>query len=113
MLVEEGDNTPLPLTTARLLLPAYRLRLFREQGASLRLAYGRSDLAPPRYDLALLAPQLLGVAVTEVAAGGEEPSRAGATTAALVSPRLFWGVLVAAVLVLLAMIARLLKKNAS
>ena len=111
VLVEEGDNTPLPLTTARLLLPAYRLRLFREQGAALRLAYGRADLAPPRYDLALLAPQLLGVAVTEVAAGGEEPSRADASTVTLLSPRIFWGVLGAAVLVLLVMVARLLKKE--
>jgi Protein of unknown function (DUF3999) len=111
VLVEEGDNTPLPLTSARLLLPAYRLRLFRESGAALRLAYGRPDLAPPRYDLALLAPQLLGVAVTEVAAGGEEASRADSTTVALLSPRLFWGVLGVAVLVLLAMIARLLKRE--
>jgi len=110
VLVEEGDNTPLPLTTARLLLPAYRLRLFRERDAALRLAYGRTDLAPPRYDLALLAPQLLGVAVTEVAAGAEEPSRPDAAAATLVSSRVFWGVLGAAVLVLLVMIARLLKK---
>ena len=113
VLVEEGDNTPLPLTTARLLLPAYRLRLFREQGAALRLAYGRADLAPPRYDLALLAPQLLGVAVTDVAAANEEPSRADASTAALVSPRVFWAVLGAAVLVLIAMIVRLLRKEGS
>jgi hypothetical protein len=111
VLVEEGDNTPLPLATARLLLPAYRLRLFRAPDAALRLAYGRADLAPPRYDLALLAPQLLGVAVTEVAAGAEEPSRSDATTAALVSPRVFWGVLAVAVLVLIVMIARLLKKQ--
>jgi hypothetical protein len=110
VLVEEGDNTPLPLTTARLLLPAYRLRLFRAPGAVLRLAYGRADLAPPRYDLALLAPQLLGVAVTEVAAGAEEPSASQAVTVVLVSPIVFWGVLGAAVLVLVVMIARLLKK---
>ena len=111
VIVEEGDNTPLPLTTARVLLPAYRLRLFREQGAALRLAYGRADLAAPRYDLALLAPQLLGAAVTEVAAGAEEAARPDATTVPLVSPRLFWGVLGAAVLVLTAMIVRLLKKE--
>ena len=112
VIVEEGDNTPLPLTTARVLLPAYRLRFFREQGAALRLAYGRTDLTPPRYDLALLAPQLLGVAVTEITAGNEEGPRSDATSAALVSPRLFWGVLGVAVLVLSAMIVRLLKKEA-
>ena len=44
VIVEEGDNSPLPLVSARLLLPAYRLRLFRERGALLRLAYGRDDL---------------------------------------------------------------------
>jgi hypothetical protein len=111
VIVEEGDNSPLPLTAARILLPAYRLRLFREQGAALRLAYGRADLAPPRYDLALLAPQLLGVAVTEIAAGGEPLPRSTATSTALLSPRLFWAVLAVAVLVLLAMIVRLLKKE--
>ncbi len=111
VIIEEGDNTPLPITAARVLLPAYRLRLFREQGAALRLVYGRSDLAPPRYDLALLAPQLLGVAVTEIAADGEGPGSADTTTAALVSPRLFWSVLAVAVLVLVVLIVRLLKKE--
>src|SRR5439155_3396270 len=48
-IVEEGDNSPLPIGSARMLLPAYRLRLYRDRGASLRLAYGRADLAPPRY----------------------------------------------------------------
>ena len=111
VLVEEGDNAPLPLTAARALLPAYRLRLFRERGAALRLAYGRRDLAPPRYDLALLGPQVLGVAAVEIAAAGEQPPRSAASTAALVSPRLFWAILVAAVVVLLALVARLLKKE--
>ena len=111
MIVEDGDNTPLPITDARVLLPAYRLRLFREGGAMLRLAYRRADLAPPRYDLALLGPQLLGVAATEIAAGAEERQRSTGTTAVLVSAPLFWAVLAAAVLVLMAMIVRLLKKD--
>ncbi len=111
LIVEEGDNTPLPLEPPRVLLPAYRLRFFRERGAALRLAYGRSDLAPPRYDLALLAPQVLGVAATEIAAGEEQPARGAAATAALVSPRLFWAVLAVAVVALLALIVRLAKKE--
>ena len=48
VIVDEGDNSPLPITSARLLLPAYRLRLFRERDAALRLAYGRDDLSPPQ-----------------------------------------------------------------
>jgi hypothetical protein len=111
LIVEEGDNTPLPIAAARVLLPAYRLRFFREQGAALRLAYGRTDLAPPRYDLALLAPQLLGAAVTEIAADGEGTQSAGTATAPLVSSRMFWAFLAVAVLVLVGLIVRLLKKE--
>jgi hypothetical protein len=107
--IEEGDNSPLPLDSARVLLPAYRLRLFREGDAALRLAYGRDDLSPPEYDLALLAPQLLGAAATEVVPGAEQ-SPGPASPAVLVSPRLFWGVLVVAVLVLLMLVARLVRK---
>jgi hypothetical protein len=111
LMVEEGDNTPLPITAARILLPAYRLRFFREGGALLRLAYGRRDLTPPRYDLALLAPQVLGVAATEIEAAREQPSRSATSTAAFVSPRLFWVALVIAVVALFGLIARLLTKE--
>jgi hypothetical protein len=108
--IEEGDNSPLPLDSARLLLPAYRLRLFRERDAALQLAYGRDDLSPPEYDLALLAPQLLGVAATEVVPGAEQAAGPSSPTV-LMSPRLFWGVLVVAVLVLLGLVVRLVRKS--
>ena len=112
LIVEEGDNRGLPIDGARLLLPAYRLRLFREQGQSLRLAYGRSDIAPPSYDLALLAPRVFGVTAVDVSAGPEREERPGGA-AALVSPRLFWGILVGAVIVLLGLIVRLVRKPAA
>jgi hypothetical protein len=108
--VEEGDNSPLPLAPARLLLPSYRLRLFRERDAALRLAYGRDDLSPPQYDLALIAPQLTGVAATEVMAGPEETA-APQSPSMLMSPMMFWGVLIVAVLVLLTLVVRLLRKS--
>ncbi len=60
LVVDEGDNAPLPLTKARLLLPSYRLRFFHAGGTPLRLVYGRDDLQPPQYDLALLAPRVMG-----------------------------------------------------
>ena len=111
-IVDEGDNSALPITAARLLLPAFRLRFYRERDASLRLAYGRSDLAPPRYDLALLAPQLLGVTATELSAAAEESGSAAvaSTATAKLSGRIFWFVLAASVVVILALIARLLAK---
>ena len=34
---------------------------------ALRVAYGRADLEPPYYDLALLGPQVLGAPAAEVA----------------------------------------------
>jgi hypothetical protein len=112
LIVEEGDNTPLPIVGARMLLPAYRMRLFRERGQSLRLVYGRTDLAAPSYDLALLAPRVFGVSAMEVSPGPEREERAGGA-AALVSPWLFWGILITAVIVLLGLIARLVRKPAA
>ena len=72
LVISEGDNSRLPITTARLLLPSYRIRLFRDDRAALRMVYGRSDLGPPSYDLAILAPQVLGVSAREVRPGAEE-----------------------------------------
>jgi hypothetical protein len=111
LVVEEGDNPALPIVSARLLLPAYRMRLFRESGQPLRLAYGHSDLAAPSYDLALLAPRVFGVSASEVAPG---PEREEPRSVAIgVSPRVFWGILAAAVIVLLGLIVRLVRKPAS
>jgi hypothetical protein len=75
----------------------------------LRLVYGRDDLSPPQYDLALLATQLTGAAATEVTAG-PEPARVAESEQVLMSPQVFWGVLIVAVLVLLALVVRLMRK---
>jgi hypothetical protein len=111
LIVEEGDNSQLPITGVRLLLPSYRLRFFRDRASQLRLAYGRPDLSPPAYDLALLAPQVLGVTAVEILASGEPTSESANSTAAVVSPRFFWVTLILAVVVLLVLIARLLTKE--
>jgi hypothetical protein len=111
LIIDEGDNSPLQITSARVLLPSYQLRFFRAEGTPLRLAYGRRDLAAPTYDLALLAPQVLGVTATEIAASSEQASQEATATAAIVSPRFFWATLVIAVAVLLGLIARLVTKE--
>ncbi|MGH9313786.1 MAG: hypothetical protein ACRD1S_11400 [Vicinamibacterales bacterium] len=112
LVVDEGDNSPLPLTQARYLLPSYRLRFYRPAGTDLRLVYGRSDLTPPQYDLALLAPVVMGAEAQEIAAGNESTATAAATAAAgLVSPRMFWGFLGLAVLVLIALLVRLVRQS--
>ncbi len=104
--VEEGDNSPLPLAGARLLLPSWQLRFFGT-GQALRLLYGDSRLAPPRYDLALLAPRLVGVEGSELALPEEQ--RLSAAVEAVRSGMWFWLGLAGAVLVLLALLVRLLR----
>ena len=105
-MVDEGDNAPLPITAARLLLPSYRLRFYL--GGSLRLVYGRDDLQPPQYDLALLAPRVMGARATEIVAA---PAAAAAAAArpSFAAPQTFWIVLTGAVLVLLALIVKLIR----
>jgi hypothetical protein len=107
LTVNEGDNSALPITAVRLLLPSYRLRFYRPAGATLRLAYGRSDLGAPQYDLALLAPQVMGAEAREVTPRPETAS--GPRASFIITPWAFWVFLSVAALVLLAVIARLVR----
>jgi len=109
LLVDEGDNSALPITAVRLLLPSYRLRFYRPARSSLSLVYGRSDLLAPRYDLALVSNDLLTAAATEVTPLGERPKPARRS---LISPLQFWVFLSIAVATLLALIVRLATRRA-
>lgn len=109
LVVDEGDNAALPLLDPRLLLPSYRLRFFRAARMPLTLLYGRSDLGTPRYDLALLAPRLMGAPAEDIVPGPErETSGVTGVTPTIV----FWCALTLAVLVLIVLIARLLRPGA-
>lgn len=108
VVVDEGDNSRLPIEAARLLVPAYRLRFFRETDEPLSLLYGNGAAAAPRYDLALLAPRLVGAAAHEVWPAPENAS-SGPPARLVTASKVFWGALIAAVLVLLAILGRLLR----
>jgi hypothetical protein len=104
-VVDEGDNSRLPIAAPTLLLPTYRLRFYRDRAdEALTLLYGRPGLGAPTYDIALLAPELVGAAAVEVAPGGESAAAAGRIPHAV-----FWAVLGVAVLAMIGLIARLLK----
>ena len=107
IVVDEGDNRPLAITGARLLLPSWRVRFFGPP-APLTLLYGHDALSSPRYDLALLAPQVMGAEARDVEAAAEAAG-ASAPSSALspLTPRMFWMGLSLAVLVLLAVIGKL------
>ncbi len=110
LVVDDGDNGSLPIGAVRLLLPSYRLRFYRPAGAAgLTLVYGRDDIAPPRYDIALLAPQVMGAVAADVTPGAET-GRGTTPLVPLVSPRLFWVLLVLAAVVLVGIIVRLVRK---
>lgn len=111
LAIDDGDNAPLPLRTAKLLLPGTALR-FHHPGAPLFLLYGNGRAQPPRYDLTLLAGQLSREPARVLTmppavkggrgAQGEAPAR-----------KMFWvGIAVAAV-VLVLMLVRLLSPDAT
>ncbi|MEP7002872.1 MAG: DUF3999 family protein, partial [bacterium] len=108
VLINDGDNQKLPLTSASLLLPSYRLRFYREPDAKLRLLYGRADISAPRYDMQLIAPRLLEAAAQEVTA---EPEHGSAQTLGRTPKLVFWAALGLVVVVLLFLIARLVRNS--
>jgi Protein of unknown function (DUF3999) len=108
LLVDEGDNAPLPIESVRLLLPGYQIRFLRTDTVPLTLFYGDPTVSAPRYDLALLTPYLVDAPAGEIAPGPER-ERTPATSAARLPSWGFWAILVAAVLVLLVLIVRLLR----
>jgi hypothetical protein len=107
VVVDEGDNRPLAITGARLLLPAWRLRFYRPD-RRLHLLYGREDLDPPRYDLALLAPQVMGGPASDLTLDPEDAGTAGEVQGGLPAG-LFWAGLGLAVVILLGVILRLVR----
>jgi len=124
VVIDEGDNRPLAVTRAQLLLPSWRIRFFSpaqrgsesrgggESQSSLSLLYGHDQMPPPRYDLGLLATAVMGAEAREVEAAPESGA-ARSDSPVLVTPRMFWIGLGAAVVVLLAVIAKLVGSSAA
>jgi hypothetical protein len=106
LVVDEGDNQALPIATPTIVLRTYRLRFMRESPDEMWLVYGKPGLTAPQYDLALLDARLPLSEAHEVTAAAERPASGheadGGSRAA------FWAVLIAAVLALLVIVARLL-----
>lgn len=103
--IDEGDNAPLPLVSAELLIPSYALR-FISPGSPLTLLYGNPSAAPPRYDLALLAPRLFGQSSRDVTLASMPPADGPSATSR--ERKIFWIVIAAAAVVLLLTLTRLL-----
>jgi hypothetical protein len=109
LAVDDGDNEALPILRPRLLLPTYRLRFVRANETPLSLAYGAHDVSTPRYDIALLAPRLLGASAREIVPAPEKASVAAAANEPVTERGVFWGALALAVVGLLVVLVRLLR----
>ncbi|MBD3852271.1 MAG: DUF3999 family protein [Acidobacteria bacterium] len=110
LIVDEGDNSPLQIGEPKLYLPTYRLRFLRRNEDPLWLMYGHDGLAAPRYDLALLAPMVLGARVPEIGLSDAEEGLP-AISASRIGMMVFWGMLVLVLIVLFGMVARLLRRG--
>ena len=113
---DNGDNPPLDLATVRAWHPVTRLAFKAAPGAGepLQLYYGNEKASRPRYDLALVAPQLFAAEKTVAALGAEEGGKKSTWLAAEPlsgSARIaFWAVLALVVAALLIVLARLFPK---
>jgi len=104
LVIDDGDNAPLPIASAKLLLPGYALR-FIAPGGPLTLLYG-APIAAPHYDIALMSERLLAQPARTMIM-----LRPVARNETHVEKRVFWIAIVAAVAVLLVVLARLLVRT--
>jgi len=111
---ENGDNPPIDLEKFAIFYSATRVLFKAKAGDELFLYYGNPRVSPPRYDLSLVAGQLLAADKTTATFASEEqlkktswrenqtPGKGGV---------MLWGILAVVVVALLAIIARLLPKS--
>jgi hypothetical protein len=111
--VQDGDNPPLSLENARVTYRTQRLYFKVAEPGTLDLVFGNPDAAAPRYDIALVAGEVM--AADKVDARLAEPApvkrHRGLALESNAGRALFWGALALVVVGLLAVIAKMLPEN--
>jgi hypothetical protein len=110
---DNGDNPPLQLKQFKFFYPATRILFKAAPDEEIFLYYGNADAPPPRYDLSLVAGQLLAANKNAASLADEEQLKKTSwheTEIAGNAGLVFWGVLALVVVVLLVVISRLLPK---
>jgi len=109
-----GDNPPIELENFQLFYPVTRVLFKAASGDEIFLYYGNPRVDSPRYDLSLVAGQLLAADKAAASFGAEQQLRKSSWrehelpgTGSVV----FWGILALVVVVLLIIISRLLPKS--
>jgi hypothetical protein len=111
---ENGDNPPIELEKFAVFYHATRLLFKARADDEFFLYYGNPRVAPPNYDLSLVAEQLLAAEKKTASLAGEEQLKKASWRENHASGQgglVFWGVLGLVVIVLLIIIARLLPKS--
>ena len=110
---DDGDNPPIELEQFRLFHPVTRM-VFKAQAAEdIFLYYGNLRANAPRYDLSLVAGQLLAAHKAPALLSVEEQLKKSSWSEGQAGKGgvIFWGILGLVVVVLLIVIARLLPKS--
>jgi hypothetical protein len=111
---ENGDNPPIKLEKFTVFYPATRLLFKAKPDDELFLYYGNPRAASPRYDLSLVAGQLLAADKKIASLSGEQQLKKSSWRENEVPGQggiVFWGILTVVVVVLLVIISRLLPKS--
>ena len=109
-----GDNPSVELEKFQLFYPATRILFKAGPDDELFLYYGNPRADAPRYDLSLVAGQLLSADRTIAAPGTEQQLRKSSWREHEIPGQggvVFWGILALVVVVLLVIISRLLPKS--
>jgi hypothetical protein len=109
-----GDNPPIELENFRLFYSATRVLFKAKPDDAIFLYYGNPRVSSPRYDLSLVAGQLLAANKSPAALAAEEQLKKSSWAEGRTPGKggvFFWGILAVVVVVLLIVISRLLPKS--
>ena len=108
-----GDNPPIELEKFQLFYPASRVLFKAKPDDAIFLYYGNPRASSPRYDLSLVASQLLAADKTPASLASEEQLKKSSWAEGRTPGKggvVFWGILALVVVALLIIISRLLPK---
>jgi hypothetical protein len=113
--IDNGDNPPIELGELKVFYPVARALFKARPGESVFLYYGNRRADAPRYDLTLVAGQVLSAIKGKASLGREEQLKSSWRDARGTGKGgpFFWGILSLVVVVLLFVISRLLPKQSA
>ncbi|HXG48698.1 MAG TPA: hypothetical protein VNO52_13825 [Methylomirabilota bacterium] len=85
-----GDNAPLALEKFQAAVPVVRMLFQAPATGGVDLLYGNARAAAPRYDLSLVAPQVLAAAAVTATLADGDPTVPAAPQMTRMAPVLFY-----------------------